>query len=567
MGTHSRSFDPSASVTTTAEHGQRVHRSTIEHMDRLARRMYVVRPGVWCLVGNGLSNQTFVEGPDGLIAIDTGESVEEMRVALDELRTHTTTPIVAVVYTHFHYVGGTTAIDGDVPVYGHRRIAANRARAGGEIAPMYGRGIVHQFGTSLPPDGPDGLVGVGLGRHFRDPAHAPFTPGHVPVDHPLEGGEELDIAGLRVHVTAAPSDADDSVTLWFPDLGVGVHNLLWPALFNVFAIRGEEFRDPRIILRGLDHLIALDAEHLVGTHGPPLSGRDEVRRRATRARDAIQFLWDQTVRGMNLGWTNDELATRVRLPDHADDDFYTTEHYGVAEHHVRQIATGVRGWFGGDTAELFPLEPHERARRLIDGFGGSDAVRARATAALGDDDLRWALELASWLVTAADDRDDAPADDRTLLATVLRAIGQRTTAANIRNWCLTAARDLDGSTDLGRLRRHRLRAHQVAAMSHEEVLDLMRVLLVPARATGVDEHVAFVVDGGVRAGLHVRNSIARPTDGNGATALVRLDDEQWTALVTGARAWSSIRTEVSIDGDGEAVDRLLACFDLAGSGA
>jgi len=27
---------------------------------------------------NGLSNQTFVEGPDGLIAIDTSESVEEM---------------------------------------------------------------------------------------------------------------------------------------------------------------------------------------------------------------------------------------------------------------------------------------------------------------------------------------------------------------------------------------------------------------------------------------------------------------------------------------------------------
>jgi len=30
------------------------------------------------MVGNGLSYQTFVEGLDGLIAIDTGVSVEEM---------------------------------------------------------------------------------------------------------------------------------------------------------------------------------------------------------------------------------------------------------------------------------------------------------------------------------------------------------------------------------------------------------------------------------------------------------------------------------------------------------
>ena len=42
--------------------------------------------------------------------------------------------------------------------------------------------------------------------------------------------------------TPAPSDADDSITIWFPDLGVCVNNLAWPALFNVFAIRGEEYR-------------------------------------------------------------------------------------------------------------------------------------------------------------------------------------------------------------------------------------------------------------------------------------------------------------------------------------
>ena len=52
-----------------------------EHSSRLLPKMYEVADGVWCLVGNGLSNQTFIRGPEGVIAIDTGESVEEMQCA------------------------------------------------------------------------------------------------------------------------------------------------------------------------------------------------------------------------------------------------------------------------------------------------------------------------------------------------------------------------------------------------------------------------------------------------------------------------------------------------------
>ena len=78
-----------------------------------------------------------------------------------------------------------------------------------------------------------------------------------------------------------------------------VNNLAWPALFNVFPIRGEEYRDPRILLSGFDHILGLGADHLVGVHGPPLSGAAEIEKVLTLARDAIQYLWDQTVRLRN----------------------------------------------------------------------------------------------------------------------------------------------------------------------------------------------------------------------------------------------------------------------------
>ena len=563
------SFDADPAVVTTGPAGQRAHHAAFEHNHRLGRKFYAIAPGVWSLVGNGLSNQTFIEGPQGVIAIDTGECVEEMESALRELAACTDAPVVAVIYTHFHYVGGTRAVldrfGADVPIYGHARIAANMARVSAEISPAYSSGLVHQFGLRLPASGPDAVANVGLGLAFRNPDHAPFTPGHVPVTHPWQGGERLTIAGLRVEVTHAPSDADDSLTLWFPDLGVCVQNLIWPTLFNIFAIRGEEYRDPQGLLKGIDHVIGLGPAHMAGAHGPPISGVDEVRHRVTRYRDSIQFLWDQTVRGLNKGLTADQLAHAVKLPAIYADDYLTTEFYGVAEHHVRQIAAGLRGWFDGDTAKLFPLEPGERAGRLVKGFGGAAAVRAQVEAARTDGDLRWALELASWLAARA----EADQDDRELLAGVLRDIAYRTTAANIRNWCLTRARGLDGSSDLSRLTEHRLRAPLLAALSPREALHMLRVLLDPDRAGGIDHHIGFDFTDAPGAGLHVRNGVAAATDGSGADSRVRMTYADLTAILGGDGSFGRAVADgqAAVTGDLASVRAALGAFDVAGLGA
>ena len=100
----------------------------------------------------------------------------------------------------------------------------------------------------------------------------PLTPGFVEPNKTFTEPLSVQIAGLQVHMSPAPSDADDSITIWFPDLGVCVNNLIWPVLFNVFAIRGEEYRDPRILLSGIDYILSLSPEVVIGTHGPPIVG-------------------------------------------------------------------------------------------------------------------------------------------------------------------------------------------------------------------------------------------------------------------------------------------------------
>ncbi|MEZ5166043.1 MAG: hypothetical protein R2695_05970 [Acidimicrobiales bacterium] len=122
---------------------------------------------------------------------------------------------------------------------------ANRQRTGIELSAPATRGAAHQFGLFLDADGEDGLVNVGLGQSFRRADHAPHTVGFVPPTHTIDGATTAEIAGLHVDFTPAASDADDSITIWIPDLDVCIHNIAWPVLFNVFAIRGEEYRDPR----------------------------------------------------------------------------------------------------------------------------------------------------------------------------------------------------------------------------------------------------------------------------------------------------------------------------------
>jgi alkyl sulfatase BDS1-like metallo-beta-lactamase superfamily hydrolase len=566
------SFAASHAVVATGTLGQRAHAAQFDHAVRFERKLWSVAPGVWCLVGNGLSNQTFVEGPDGIIAIDTGESVEEMAAALATLRQHTDRPIAAVVYTHFHYVAGTKAIDADahVPgyaVWGHERITANRTRMASEVGPTLRRGLVHQFGLALPEDGPDAVVSVGLAAFYRDPAHAPFTDGFTAPDHTFSVPTATTIAGLRVELTPAPSDSDDSITIWFPDLGVCVNNLVWPALFNIFAVRGEEYRDPRVVLRGIDHLRALAPEHLVATHGPPLSGAARIAQESTKARDAIQFIWDQTVRGMNRGLVAGELIDAVQLPACFEESYFTQQLYGLVEHHTRQVHTGLRGWFDGYEAELFPLPTAERCRRLVEGFGGSESVRVQARAALAADDVRWALELSTWLVrsgVAEDGRADAGTpEDRALLASVLRTIAQRTTSANMRNWCLTRAVELDGAVDLTRFRRSRFSVAEVLAAPPAVFVHVLRVVVDPARAEGVDVHVAWEFEGGERTGLHVRHSVAAPTDGEGAAVTLHLAHDTWASILAARTSLDEALQSgtVRIVGDESAARRALGVFD------
>jgi alkyl sulfatase BDS1-like metallo-beta-lactamase superfamily hydrolase len=161
--------------------------------------------------------------------------------------------------------------------------------------------------------------------------------------------------------------------------------------------------------------------------------------------------------------------------------------------------------------------------------------------------------------------DGAEDADRSLLAKALRMVAQRTSAANIRNWCLTRARVLEGTANVARLKNVHLRKPTLLSAGYEKSVHILRVLLVPERVGETNIRLKFALDGNV-TGLHIRNYVAVPYSGDNADATLTTSLDTWTDVLSGATTLSAALADgsISIAGKADAAICALRGFDVKG---
>jgi len=461
-----------------------------------------VTSDVTCFGGDGFLNLTLIEGDDGLIVYDTGEVLEDGERFLAQIRAVSDKPIVAVIYSHSHYVAGTTALVGngdDVRVIGHPKLNENLATgmAGGsfpETAPLQVSRTLQQFNHFLPMTGPNAPSGAAL-RFGRS--------GILPVDTPVADGQRMRIAGVEMQFfTRFGSDTDDCLTVLLPETGVVLNNLLWPFLPNIYTLRGSKFRDPREWRDGLKPIRSLGPRALVNTHARAVRGRDACREVLDGVIDALNCIHDQTLRGILRGLGPDELRSFVKLPPHLAEHPHNAEIYGEVSHFGPYLFNHALGWFDGDAASINPLPPDAQAQRLVDAMGGDASVLERARAALSAGENAWAAQLLTYLQRLAP-RDQAV---RTLKADALEAMGRVTPAATSRNWYMAQARALRGEVRIPRLQ---FPAMPILALAPPvSTIDQYRVRIDPERCADTDRILAMsITDRGARHALHLRRGV------------------------------------------------------------
>ena len=259
----------------------------------------------------------------------------------------------------------------------------------------------------------------------------------------------------------------------------------YAAFPNLYTIRGTPFRSLKSWYRSLDMMRDLSPEYLVPCHTRPIKGNEKIERVLTDYRDAIQFVHDQAIRGMNMGMTPDELVDYVKLPPHLAAAPYLQPFYGKVSWSVRAMFSGNLGWFDGDSANLQPLSRHERADLMAMLAGGTNKVLDLAEKLADEKQWQKALELTSHLLQLEPGNRKVK-DLRVKALTALAAVEEN---PNARHYYLTEAMELrDGF--VARV-ESRSTPESLTALPLAHFMEAMAVNLDPHSAAEVDEVVGL----------------------------------------------------------------------------
>lgn len=315
-----------------------------------------------------ISNAYLVTTNDGDLLVNTGfmATAEKNRAMLAKVRSG---PLRHIVLTQAHpdHYGGTPVLKEDgTQVLAERRFTDT-----------------WQYFHDLHP-----YLSARSGKLWafnRKGTGTPPVPPRVVPDVVVDGRYGFDLGERRFELISAPGgETLCGLVVWIPGERVAFTGNLFGPIFravpNLVTIRGDR---PRLVMRYLDSLSLvrdLGAELLITGHGAPIRGADRIRADLTLMHDAVSYVKDATIAGMNAGKTVHELMRGITLPP----ALAIGEYHGKLSWLVRSIWEEHSGWFHFDsTTSLYGVPRSAVDGDLVQLAGGVAAIGARAQARLG----------------------------------------------------------------------------------------------------------------------------------------------------------------------------------------
>jgi len=399
-----------------------------------------VSESVYTAVGYGVSPVSMIVGNTGIVIVDTGISVESGTQIRADFRAIVDKPVVAIIFTHGHpdHVRGAAAFmdSPDVEVWAregfdHEHHALEKAG----INIQKRRGGM-QAGFLLSEEQ---RINNGIAKAYWPKRKGAIfgADDNVKPTHFLRSDREtLSIAGIELELVSATGETYDHLYVWLPSEKVAFAGdnfyKSWP---NLYAIRGSQYRDILSWVNAIEKILAEEPTAVVGGHTRPVIGQQQVAETLTNFKDAISFLFNKTVEGINLGLTPSHLVDYVQLPRKYAELDYLRPYYGNPEWAVRSIFNGYLGWFDGNATNLFPLSDEEEAKKVAKLAGGVDGLLRKAEQAIIDKDFQWAAQLCDYVLSLE------PLNKAAMIskADALSALADDILTATARNYYLSSA--------------------------------------------------------------------------------------------------------------------------------
>ena len=448
----------------------------------VTERIYQVR-------GFDASNMTLIEGDGGVIVVDPMISTETARAGLDLYRQHRgERPVTAVIITHCHvdHYGGIRGVVSDedvrtgrIEIYAPDQFMETVVAESVLPGPARNRRQQFQFGTFLPR-GPRGLVDIGMAKTLSRGTISLIPPTRS-IGEPIETHT---IDGVEIVFQLAPqTEAPAEMHMYYPAFrALNLAENATHSMHNVYPIRGAEVRDANAWAKYLNEAIdrfGRETDVVFAQHQWPVWGNARVLEYLGQQRDLYKYLHDQTVRLMNHGYTADEIAERLTLPESLAKSWHVRGYYGTLSHNAKAVYQKYLGWYDANPAHLNPLPPVERARKYVEYMGGAAAIVERARGDFERGEYRFVAEAMSHVVFA----EPSNAEARQLGADALEQLGYTAESGTWRNAYLFGAQELrHGTTVLpGRALPN---PYTLRAMSLDFVFDYLGVRVNADKAEG-----------------------------------------------------------------------------------
>lgn len=322
----------------------------------------------------GVGNAIMITTSEGVVMFDTGlvlQAASQLRLLKAQV---SDAPVHYIILSHSHadHTGGTRFWSGEnTEIIAHTQFEEEQ-RYLSELEPyQYGRNRTLFPWMPAWEDRPDMEMmrygGIEPSITVDDWETFTFTLGDT----------EFQVIG------APGAEGADNIVLWLPQQKVLVTGDFFgpqfPQFPNIFTMRGEKIRKPMEYIKSLDKLIALEPEIVIPSHLDPTVGAEEIRAGMVRIRDAVQYVHDETVAGMNAGKSVEQLMKEIKLPGHLD----LVQNHGRVDWAVRSIWDYYMGWFRFEsTTELYPVPAREIYADLA-AAAGNEALLSLAQNYLG----------------------------------------------------------------------------------------------------------------------------------------------------------------------------------------
>ncbi|MCD8104581.1 MAG: MBL fold metallo-hydrolase [Lachnospiraceae bacterium] len=454
--------------------------------------LFEVMEGIYQVRGYDMANLTVVATDSGWVVIDTTMTAECAAAAMQLIEKNLgERPVKAMIISHTHvdHYGGMEGVISEDEV-ADAGLSLDEQLASGKVPVIVPEGFLedvvsenvyagtamsrrayYQYGSFLTP-GEKGRVSVGIGTG-QSAGSVTFI---APTYEVTATGETITVDGLEIQFQLTPgTEAPEEMNAYFPQ-----KRALWIAenatgtMHNLYTLCGAQVRDGNAWAQYLNEAKTLYGDRtdvVFQSHNWPHFGQEAISEYLTNTAAVYKYINDRTLMYINDGYTSDEIAEMIKLPEALAKVWYTRQYYGTLAHNSKAVYQRYMGWYDANPAHLNPLSPTDSAKKWVQYLGDTDRVLALALEDYENGEYRWVAEVTNVLVYADPENQKA----RYLCADALEQLGYQSESGAWRNAYLAGAWELrNGYTEPTKETTRSLRLRQ--SLTGKLLLDYLGIM-------------------------------------------------------------------------------------------